>query len=151
MNSLIAGKLAEAGAWQRANHDSMRAKIEGRASRRASQYHDRSRPRLEEGRPRRCGAAEIRRPIARSIQLRDAHLGSDRDVSRLELKSRAEEITDRILGSPDGRLAYEMHLGMADSGAARAGEAPRGPLAERKFAIPDARSRTISKRTSSAS
>lgn len=64
-------------------------------------------------------------------------LGSDRDVSRLELRSHAEEITDRILGGPDGRLSYEMHLGKA-SPSFGGGEIPRGPLAERRFAIPDA-------------
>jgi hypothetical protein len=34
-------------------------------------------------------------------------LASDRDLSRQELASRAQQTVDRIIGSPDGRLAYD--------------------------------------------
>ena len=64
-------------------------------------------------------------------------LESDRDLTRAELQSRADEITNRIIGSPDGRLPYD--LGM-DHGAGGfgGGEQPRGSLAAREFNIPDA-------------
>jgi hypothetical protein len=64
-------------------------------------------------------------------------LESDRTLSRDELRSRAHEITDRIISSPDGRLPYDLGMehGTAVGGG---GEAPRGPLAAREFNIPDA-------------
>jgi hypothetical protein len=64
-------------------------------------------------------------------------LGSDRALSRDELRSRAHEITDRIIGSPDGRLPYDLGMehGTAHGGS---GEPPRGALAAREFNIPDA-------------
>jgi hypothetical protein len=64
-------------------------------------------------------------------------LGSDRTLSRDELRSRAHEITDRIIGSPDGRLPYDLGMehGTAHGGS---GEPPRGALAAREFNIPDA-------------
>jgi hypothetical protein len=66
-------------------------------------------------------------------------LKSDRDLSRQELRGHADDITDRILGSPDGRLPYDAHIGTpARGGFAGGGEQPRGALAERRFAIPDA-------------
>lgn len=64
-------------------------------------------------------------------------IASDRDLSSAELRSRAHEITERILGSPDGRLPYDEAMG-TNTGAPRAGEPPRGPLAAREFNIPDA-------------
>ncbi|MDI3563566.1 hypothetical protein [Bradyrhizobium sp. Arg816] len=64
-------------------------------------------------------------------------LESDRTLSRDELRSRAHEITDRIIGSPDGRLPYD--LGMEHgNGHGGSGEPPRGALAAREFNIPDA-------------
>jgi hypothetical protein len=64
-------------------------------------------------------------------------LDSDRALSRDELRSRAHEITDRIIGSPDGRLPYDLGMehGTAHGGS---GEPPRGALAAREFNIPDA-------------
>src|SRR5690606_8289872 len=32
---------------------------------------------------------------------------SDRDLSDADLRSKAQEITDRVLGTPDGRLPYD--------------------------------------------
>lgn len=63
-------------------------------------------------------------------------LKSDRGLPRDELKSRAEEITDRILGSPDGRLPYDIGSG-GPKGGAPSGEQPRAALAAREFNIPD--------------
>lgn len=65
-------------------------------------------------------------------------LKSDRDLSRQELQSRAHEITDRIIGSPDGRLPYDIGSGGPEIGFKGGGEPPRGALAAREFNIPDA-------------
>ncbi len=64
-------------------------------------------------------------------------LESDRDLSRAELESRANEITDRIISSPDGRLPYDLGMDVPGIGH-NSGEAPRGSLAAREFNIPDA-------------
>lgn len=58
------------------------------------------------------------------------------DLSRQELESRANEIIDRIVGSPDGRLAYDAPSGGPTVGVSR-GPRQRGPLASREFMIPD--------------
>lgn len=64
---------------------------------------------------------------------------SDRDLTDAELRARAHEITDRIIGSPDGRLPYDIPMGGPEVGWRGAGgEPPRGPLAARQFNIPDA-------------
>jgi hypothetical protein len=59
---------------------------------------------------------------------------SERDLSDIELRGRAQEIVDRILGTPDGRLPYDAHTGGPDIGV---GGNQRGPIAARQFAIPD--------------
>lgn len=64
-------------------------------------------------------------------------LNSERDLSRDDLRSRAHEIADRIIGSPDGRLPYDAPAGGPRIGG-QGGPLPRGPLAAREFAIPDA-------------
>lgn len=58
-------------------------------------------------------------------------------VARMEHDARANEIIDRIVGSPDGRLPYDDPSTSAPAGIAR-DEQMRGPLANREFAIPDA-------------
>lgn len=63
-------------------------------------------------------------------------LESDRDLPDIELRARAQETTDRILSSADGRLSYEANSGAPIQGF-KPGEPPRGPLAARRFAIPD--------------
>jgi hypothetical protein len=63
---------------------------------------------------------------------------SDRDLSVQELRDRAHQIVERILGSPDGRLPYDEAMGGPKLGFSGGGEAPRGPLAAREFNIPDA-------------
>lgn len=65
-------------------------------------------------------------------------LESDRDLSDAELRARGHEITERILGSPDGRLPYDLPSGGPEIGWKGGGEPPRGPLAARQFNIPDA-------------
>ncbi|MFN7125293.1 MAG: hypothetical protein ACK4M8_05380 [Allorhizobium sp.] len=79
--------------------------------------------------PRRSGADKAVDLAAKRI------MESDRNLSRQEIEARANEIVDRIVGSPDGRLPYE------DSSVAPAGggapDSARGPLARRAFMIPD--------------
>jgi ribosomal protein S18 acetylase RimI-like enzyme len=65
-------------------------------------------------------------------------LKSPRDLERAELQGRADQITDRIIGSPDGRLPYDIGNGGPEIGFKGGGEPPRGPLAAREFNIPDA-------------
>jgi hypothetical protein len=65
-------------------------------------------------------------------------LGSDRDMSRIELESRANEIVDRILGGPDGRLPYDAASGGPRTGVTVDTGQPRGSLNARDFAIPTA-------------
>lgn len=59
--------------------------------------------------------------------------------SDLELDDLADEIIERIIGTPDGRLPYDAHLkDNAGRGRAKAGRADlRGPLQARVFNIPD--------------
>ncbi|MCK1718862.1 hypothetical protein [Bradyrhizobium sp. 141] len=149
-------KLAEIEALEQklaretANRDSMRAKIEEEIGRwegkSASEAKAALKARSEAERAReaavaagesktkgeRLGSADkaVDRAVARILK-------SDRDLPRAELRSRAQEITDRILGSPDGRLPYDLGMehGTAHGGG---GEQPRGALASREFNIPDA-------------
>ncbi|WWT39916.1 hypothetical protein [Microcystis phage Mwe-JY08] len=65
-------------------------------------------------------------------------LGSDRDLSRMELEARGREIADRITSSPDGRLPYDDPSTGGASGGGGGGRAdPRGSLARRELMIPD--------------
>lgn len=63
-------------------------------------------------------------------------LASDRNLSEGELRDRANQIADRILSTPDGRLPYDEPSTHAE-GAFGGGEV-RGSLNERGFAIPTA-------------
>jgi hypothetical protein len=121
--------------------DAIRGNIEGEIktwegqSSRSAKTALRARAKAEEGRapdlPRlRSADPEIDAAVRRIIE-------SDRDLSPAELRDRAHQITERILGSPDGRLPYDEAMG-APQGFRTAGEAPRGPLAAREFNIPDA-------------
>ena len=64
-------------------------------------------------------------------------INSDRDLDDETLRSRSQEIVDRILSSPDGRLPYDVAAGGPRTGVPT-GEQPRGPLNSRDFMIPDA-------------
>ncbi len=64
-------------------------------------------------------------------------LASDRDLTDAELRDKAHQITDRIIGSPDGRLPYDLHQSGPET-AMRGDSEARGPLQARDFAIPDA-------------
>lgn len=62
----------------------------------------------------------------------DTALRTDQD-----LEERADEIIDRILGTPDGRLPYDAHLDEGRLGGKRKRDSKRGPLRAREFNIPD--------------
>lgn len=63
-------------------------------------------------------------------------LASDRNLSEGELRDRANQIADRILSTPDGRLPYDEPSAHTDGGVG--GGEVRGALNERDFAIPTA-------------
>jgi hypothetical protein len=77
------------------------------------------------------GATAVDRAVNRILE-------SDRAVSRQELDGRAQEIIDRIMGGPDGRLPYDAPSGGPREGAPSGEAPPRGSLHSRDFAIPSA-------------
>lgn len=74
-------------------------------------------------------------PVDRSIK---RILNSDRDLDHGELSDRADEMIDRIISSPDGRIPYDIASGGPDIGGTGGGALPRGSLNARDFAIPTA-------------
>ncbi|WGR74347.1 MULTISPECIES: hypothetical protein [unclassified Bradyrhizobium] len=133
-----------------ANRDAMRAKIEeeigrwegkstaeAKAALKARAEAEKARQaKIEAGESKSTGErlSSADKAVDRAVK---RILESDRDMPRDELRARAQEITDRILGSPDGRLPYD--LGMEHgTGGFSGGEPPRGALAAREFNIPDA-------------
>jgi hypothetical protein len=132
--------LLDAKAIAERNRDEVRAKIEeqiaGWEGKSVSEAKSalKAREKDEQGRaPDADRLASADKAVDRAVR---KILGSDRDLSRQEMESRANEITDRIIGSPDGRLPYDLGMehGTAHGGS---GEAPRGALAAREFNIPD--------------
>lgn len=63
-------------------------------------------------------------------------LAKERLRDRKEVQSLANEIIDRITGTPDGRLPYDAHTAPRENGPGR--PEARGALAARDFMIPDA-------------
>ena len=59
------------------------------------------------------------------------------DFERQDYESLAEEIAQRIQGSPDGRLPYDWKLGSGSNSRGINGTALRGPLRNRVFQIDD--------------
>lgn len=87
---------------------------------------------LYEGQGKRLTSAD--RPVDRAVR---RILESDRDLSRQELFDRSQEIIDRILGTPDGRMPYDIASGGPKVGfSGQSGAPPRGSLHARDFAIP---------------
>ena len=86
---------------------------------------------------------ELRKSVAadvgrrRKVQREQRKLGVRMSRDDLELTALADEIIDRIIGTPDGRLPYDAHLDKGSGGGQRVqGLAP--PLRARVFNIPDA-------------
>lgn len=65
-------------------------------------------------------------------------LGSNRNLSRQELGGISDEIIDRLLGSPDGRLAYDARPAVGPPAFGGPAQQLRGSLLSRDFAIPTA-------------
>jgi hypothetical protein len=81
----------------------------------------------------RLGSAD--RPV---IAAMNRILGSDRAMSRMEIEARSNEMIDRLLGTPDGRLPYDMASGGPKMGIVPDTGEPRGSLKSRDNAIPTA-------------
>ncbi|BBF92634.1 hypothetical protein [Blastochloris tepida] len=96
----------------------------------------------------KAAAARGRAPDAPRLRSADSTImtavkrimGAEKDMSREELRSLAEEIKDHIVGGPEGRLSYDHASTFAEQVKSRAGMVaaePRIGLARRAFAIPD--------------
>lgn len=136
--------LADEAAALTRSHDAIRGKIEAElaawegksASEAKSALKAREKYAAERGRaedaPRLTQADDAVDRVVKRI------LESDRELDVEALRARAHEIADRILGHPDGRLPYDIHMGGPQIGwMGKGGEPPRGALAARDFNIPD--------------
>lgn len=84
-----------------------------------------------EGRGERLRSAD--RPVDRAVK---RMLDADVDKSPQELRSRAQEIFNRIIGSPDGRIPYDLMSGGPKIQGFSQKQDLRGSLNERTFAMP---------------
>lgn len=88
--------------------------------------------------------SKVGKEIARLQAIIDkAEFKKGMDFERQDYESLAQEIAQRIQGSPDGRLPYDWKLGAGSKGGGVnnegiSGTALRGPLRNRVFQIPDA-------------
>ena len=72
------------------------------------------------------------------IAAAEAIANANTRLEEIELRDIARQIIDRILGSPVGRLPYDIEVPHPSGGPPRPDRAaPRGPLAQRSFMIPD--------------
>jgi hypothetical protein len=88
---------------------------------------------------REAGKPRLREADKTVLKAVEAMAGAETRLERQELESLAGEITDRILGTPAGRLPYDAHKAHGPNGRAW-GDRPKdvnGPLLQRSFAIPD--------------
>jgi len=79
--------------------------------------------------PKRLRAAD--KPVLASAR----RIADQLDKEPGEIGDLADEIIDRIIGTPDGRLPYDAHLNSTTSHGVSVDA--RGPLAARQFMIPD--------------
>lgn len=125
----VLGKIEkEIGAWE--GKSTREAKAALKAREKAEKLREDAKARgAYQGKGERLTSADnaIEKAVDRIIK-------SDRDLPRTELEARAQEITDRIIGSPDGRLPYDLDMSHGEGGPA---SDARGPLAARQFNIPD--------------
>lgn len=61
---------------------------------------------------------------------------SKRDLSRQDLQARAQEIASRHIGTPEGRLPYDVDMGGPQIGVPKPGAELRGHLAKREVDLP---------------
>ncbi|HWL06447.1 MAG TPA: hypothetical protein VNQ99_16190 [Xanthobacteraceae bacterium] len=125
VRSEIRAKIeAEIAAWEGKSTAEARSALKAREQYAADAERGADAPRLE-------GADDaVDRAVRRIIE-------SDRDLDAGDLRRRAEETVDRILGSPDGRLPYDMNMGGPRMGVPT-GPAQRGSLAGRQFDVSNA-------------
>lgn len=124
---------AEIAAWEGKTAGEAKAALKAREK----QEGERSRGRVL--------AAESGKTLAPSSRLTQADdaidrtvkriIASDRDLSDLELRDKAEEITDHVLGTPIGRMPYDIHVA-ANERPRSPDRLARGPLLERDFNVP---------------
>lgn len=123
----LRGKIeAEIAAWEGKSVADAKSAMKARDAHAVESGRDPDAPRLE------SADDAIDRAVKRIIE-------SDRDLDDDALRGKAQEIAGRVLGTPDGRLPYDIATGGPEIGWRGAGtEPPRGSLAARDFAIPDA-------------
>lgn len=89
---------------------------------------------------REAGKPRLREADKTVLKAVEAMAKAETRLERQELHDLADEITDRILGTPAGRLPYDAHKAHGENARAwgedEKGEV-RGPLLPRSFAIPD--------------
>lgn len=83
-------------------------------------------------------------PIAKSAKFEELKAASQKaefkmglDLEKQDYEDIARQISQRIRGTPDGRLPYDWKLGEGSKGFNTAGTKLRGPLKSRTFNIPD--------------
>jgi hypothetical protein len=132
-------------------HDEVRAKIEAEIGawngKSASDAKSALKAREQYNIERKAKAAAAGQPEPES-RLKSADDAIDRTVKRIlandyergvdELRDRAQQTADRILGSPDGRLPYDEHMGGPRIGISDGSPPPRGSLAQRSLDVTNA-------------
>ena len=136
----VGGKLAKAGedeaAGLQARYDEVRTKIEneigtweGKSSKEAKsalKAREKAAAERADDAPRlRAADAAIDKAVKRILE-------SEQDLSVQELRATASQTVDRILGSPDGRLPYDLSSGAPTKGAS---SNARGALAGRRLNV----------------
>lgn len=124
-----------------AEHDALRAKIEGEIA----AWQGKTTQEAQAALKAREKYAASREPVEGAARLKSADsvvdkavkeiIESHRDLSVEDLRSKAHETIDRILGSPDGRLPYDEFAGTPDFGNRPPGAPMRGSLAERPLNV----------------
>jgi hypothetical protein len=109
----------EIGAWEGKSSKEAKAALKAREKAAADRADDA--PRL------RAADAAIDKAVKRILE-------ADQDLSVQELRAVASQTVDRILGSPDGRLPYDLSSGPAKG----AGNDARGALAARRLNVTNA-------------
>ncbi|MCM5558478.1 hypothetical protein [Pleomorphomonas sp. JP5] len=120
----------ELGKWQGKSTAEVKAALKARAKAEAERETAKA-DGTYQGRGERLTSADnaVERAVRRI-------LASNRNLGEQELRDRANQIADRILSTPDGRLPYDEPTPHADGGIG--GGEVRGSLNEREFAIPTA-------------
>jgi len=115
---------AELAAWEGKSVSEAKSAIKAREKYATDTARDPDAPRLE------SADAAMDRAVKKILE-------SERDLSVQELRDRAHQTVDRILGSPDGRLPYDLATGGPRIGHQRE-PMPRGALAGRTLNVSNA-------------